>query len=578
MLELHPTCNLPLEDKERLRVEGLYTIDPVDRANFFGLGRDDFERVLDPMWLRRFHRCICHFKTEMSPYGGATAFVIVPSAKSHVLINNSPAANRVPVTLADGDEIVLAQKSDGTQLKYVVVKRDRHPTMDATIVIIELDYRSECLVLQRCLFDASKLKVLPRPIHLRVHFATTASFQSWCRGLQVLHFSGHGNDQCVYFEDGSGVAVPVTPHQVAALLPSPMTLQLVFVARFYETLAQGYSVQAAFDRAKNLVAAVPNTRNPTDVAEKFQLLPPNCDHDAAVLFPPLEMDAPLNSTDMTTEWTQLSFTALDRSSSSSGSTDSTPSLYDLFPNKLHHVRAGFGYRNVDMRHLVRAIQTHPVVTVTGPEGIGKTQLALATAWFLDLRHPQRDSVRVCLLGGVLDRVLHDTAASCSPLDQVWARHVAGIASALGTTLLPELWPSVIILDGCDVLHTHCVLREYVQDFVWELLGRQPLLRVVLTVRTPLMWTHGGGCTMPLGPLAMTDAAKLLQKSLNRPFTAADYQALELAIPPASSMSSDAMATWVQTSRVVQATRGIPSQVLALVDRLKFHESTQTTHP
>ncbi|RLO05696.1 hypothetical protein DYB28_007950, partial [Aphanomyces astaci] len=281
MLELHPTCNLPLEDKERLRVEGLYTIDPVDRANFFGLGRDDFERVLDPMWLRRFHRCICHFKTEMSPYGGATAFVIVPSAKSHVLINNSPA--------------------------------------------------------------------VPRPIHLRVHFATTASFQSWCRGLQVLHFSGHGNDQCVYFEDGSGVAVPVTPHQVAALLPSPMTLQLVFVARFYETLAQGYSVQAAFDRAKNLVAAVPNTRNPTDVAEKFQLLPPNCDHDAAVLFPPLEMDAPLNSTDMT-EWTQLSFTALDRSSSSSGSTDSTPSLYDLFPNKLHHVRAGFGYRNVDMRH------------------------------------------------------------------------------------------------------------------------------------------------------------------------------------------------------------------------------------
>ncbi|RHY70620.1 hypothetical protein DYB34_009021 [Aphanomyces astaci] len=510
MLELHPTCNLPLEDKERLRVEGLYTIDPVDRANFFGLGRDDFERVLDPMWLRRFHRCICHFKTEMSPYGGATAFVIVPSAKSHVLINNSPA--------------------------------------------------------------------VPRPIHLRVHFATTASFQSWCRGLQVLHFSGHGNDQCVYFEDGSGVAVPVTPHQVAALLPSPMTLQLVFVARFYETLAQGFSVQAAFDRAKNLVAAVPNTRNPTDVAEKFQLLPPNCDHDAAVLFPPLEMDAPLNSTDMTTEWTQLSFTALDRSSSSSGSTDSTPSLYDLFPNKLHHVRAGFGYRNVDMRHLVRAIQTHPVVTVTGPEGIGKTQLALATAWFLDLRHPQRDSVRVCLLGGVLDRVLHDTAASCSPLDQVWARHVAGIASALGTTLLPELWPSVIILDGCDVLHTHCVLREYVQDFVWGLLGRQPLLRVVLTVRTPLMWTHGGGCTMPLGPLGMTDAAKLLQKSLNRPFTAADYQALELAIPPASSMSSDAMATWVQTSRVVQATRGIPSQVLALVDRLKFHESTQTTHP
>ncbi|ETV83359.1 hypothetical protein, variant 2 [Aphanomyces astaci] len=491
MLELHPTCNLPLEDKERLRVEGLYTIDPADRANFFGLGRDDFERVLDPMWLRRFHRCICHFKTEMSPYGGATAFVIVPSAKSHVLINNSPAANRVPVTLADGDEIVLAQKSDGTQLKYVVVKRDRHPTMDATIGVLfaaplvefnadgvetalpELDFRSECLVLQRCLFDASRLKEtiattpyddrmtvrVPRPIHLRVHFATKASFQSWCRGLQVLHFSGHGNDQCVYFEDGSGVAVPVTPHQVAALLPSPMTLQLVFVAscasenmaqafvahgvphvvctksnteledkaaiaftrRFYETLAQGYSVQAAFDRAKNLVAAVPNTRNPTDVAEKFQLLPPNCDHDAAVLFPPLEMDAPLNSTDMTTEWTQLSFTAMDRSSSSSGSTDSTPSLYDLFPNKLHHVRAGFGYRNVDMRHLVRAIQTHPVVTVTGPEGIGKTQLALATAWFLDLRHPQRDSVRVCLLGGVLDRVLHDTTASCSPLDQVWAR-------------------------------------------------------------------------------------------------------------------------------------------------------------
>ncbi|RHY29887.1 hypothetical protein DYB32_004773 [Aphanomyces invadans] len=298
---------------------------------------------------------------------------------------------------------------------------------------------------------------VPRPIHLLVHFATKQSFQAWSRGLQVLHFSGHGNDHCVYFEDNSGVAVPITPHEVAELLPTPLTLKLVFVASCA-------SENIAFDVAKNFVASLPNTRNPDQVAHKFQLLPEGRRdlHGSAVLFPVDEVEKCLDLSDPF-EWSQVSVVPMDE-------------------------------------------------------------------------------------------------------------HLEGIEASLGLALHPDMWPNIIMFDGCDPLHHHCLLRQYVEDFVSRLLAQKNDLHIVLTVRTPLVWLHhldGVGHVMEVRPLAMVDGAKLLQKELNRPLKLADYDLLELPIPTTPSLSSDDMAKWVATSRVFQATRGVPMHVLALVDRLKL---------
>ncbi|ETW02532.1 hypothetical protein, variant 1 [Aphanomyces invadans] len=562
-LELHRDCNLSLEHKEKLRVEGLYTIDVMEKAQgFVGLGRDDLANVFDPVWLRSVGRMICHFTLQLCPLGRPPALVITPW-KGKVLINNQPTPNHLSTTLHAGDEVILVKKSNGTELKYVVVDRTKQPTMDATIGVVfaaplvefnpdgvkialpELDFRNECLVLQKCLHEASRHKEpvltssgdrmfvrVPRPIHLLVHFATKQSFQAWSRGLQVLHFSGHGNDHCVYFEDNSGVAVPITPHEVAELLPTPLTLKLVFVAscaseniaqafvalgvphvvgtkcnteledkaaiaftrRFYDALAQGTTVQKAFDVAKNFVASLPNTRNPDQVAHKFQLLPEGRRdlHGSAVLFPVDEVEKCLDLSDPF-EWSQVSVVPMDESSQSPESlsppSSPTPPLYDVFPNKLHYVRPGFGYRNLDMHHLVVAIHDHSLVTLTGPEGIGKSQLALATAWYLDLRQTKRDNVRFCRLGGILDCVFNETSMSCESLEHVWARHLEGIEASLGLALHPDMWPNIIMFDGCDPLHHHCLLRQYVEDFVCRLLAQKNDLHIVLT-----RWSTAPSCS------------------------------------------------------------------------------------
>jgi len=76
---------------------------------------------------------------------------------------------------------------------------------------------------------------IPRAINLVAQFVTKDSFKRLLSsGCQVLHFSGHGNDHCLYFEDETGAANPILFQDIVDAFADQgrlsCTVQLVFIA------------------------------------------------------------------------------------------------------------------------------------------------------------------------------------------------------------------------------------------------------------------------------------------------------------------------------------------------------------
>jgi hypothetical protein len=205
--------------------------------------------------------------------------------------------------------------------------------------IAELDVKREYSILKQSLVEASKyakrpvaltdqaddappltgsnVYQYPRQITVCAKFANTENFRSMITlGCRALHFSGHGDEKHLYFEDGMGLVHPI-PHNALQELfsaggggvdDSPLRLAFVsacssaplahafvacgiphvigvrtsqkiedyaaieFTRSFYLALATGKSIGASFLIAQQAVAKSPNIRGPMEVAEKFLLL------------------------------------------------------------------------------------------------------------------------------------------------------------------------------------------------------------------------------------------------------------------------------------------------------------------
>jgi predicted ATPase/DNA-binding SARP family transcriptional activator len=131
-----------------------------------------------------------------------------------------------------------------------------------------------------------------------------------------------------------------------------------------------------------------------------------------------------------------------------------------------------------------------LVTLFGPGGAGKTRLAIETAaglsqrrvWFVELA-PVRDGQDVT--SAVLTALgVRETRLLESPMTHALSR-VADLLSAE---------PTLLVLDNCE--HVIAAAAEFVQ----EVLGRAPQLRVLATSREPLALT--GEKLLPVGPLEL----------------------------------------------------------------------------
>ncbi|OWZ20721.1 hypothetical protein PHMEG_0004836 [Phytophthora megakarya] len=292
--------------------------------------------------------------------------------------------------------------------------------------IAELDVKREYSILQKSLIEASKfakrpatgndvsgingpgtlsrIYQCPRQISVVAKFANTDTFRAMVTlGCRALHFSGHGDENHLYFEDGMGLVHPI-PHKGLQELFSAggggdeSTLRLVFVSAcssaplayafvscgiphvigvrtnqkiedyaaieftraFYLALATGKSVGASFTIAQQSVAKSPNIRGPMAVAEKFMLLPEDGDH-SEIIFPlaAVESTNTINLEPMKKKrYPKLWF-------------DDLPAMCQGFCNRSVEV-----YK-ICLALMMTQSRITRLVTICGEEGIGKTAVAHA---------------------------------------------------------------------------------------------------------------------------------------------------------------------------------------------------------
>jgi len=139
-------------------------------------------------------------------------------------------------------------------------------------------------------------------------------------------------------------------------------------------------------------------------------------------------------------------------------------------------------REKELCEVRKRLLTHPLCTITGPAGIGKTRLLLEVA---------RESAGV-FPDGVFFADLSYLSSAADPLETLNAA-LAGI----GSTLMAERahqQPALLVVDNCEHLADACARA------VEQLLQADSLLSVVLTSQSPL--GVEGEQVYRLGPLAV----------------------------------------------------------------------------
>jgi len=331
----------------------------------------------------------------------------------------------------------------------------------------------------------------------------------------VLHYSGHGHPQCLTFEDGRGGLQPVPPRRLEALVrPRPPALAVVcachslraaqalvaagvkhvvavsldeplldaaavaFTRAFYHALSVGDSVRRAFDGGVEAVAASP--RVGPDWASKFELLPEDGDHTAKVLPRSLmrrKVLVPAPPPGPPPRW---------------------PPRATLSQNAPRPPEDFLG-REVDAFKVLDALlaRRRRFVSLVGPVGVGKSALAAFVAEYVDARALFRAVVFLKV----------DTNASRESLD---ALLTASLLDAFfdddgeGKTLL--------VLDGgAD--------NGEVKRFLAAALDARDRLVVLSTRKVGL--DRPSEHEVPLGPLDLSNAARLFARQCPRLHTASD---------------------------------------------------------
>ena len=292
------------------------------------------------------------------------------------------------------------------------------------------------------------------------------------KGPRALHFSGHGLEDCLTFEDGRGGVHPISiptlrgliltgdpqrrlrfvsvsachsrrageafteagvPHVVCVNLGAALADAAArrFTRALYLGLAVGRTVQSAFDHAVQAVKAAPDVRDAAGEAGKFLLLPEGADHRVRI-FPDARRVA---------RW-------MGRPRA-------------LAPGRGARLPAppeDFLGRETDLYRLLQRVLERRFVSLSGRAGVGKTALAAGLCAYVAER-------ATSLMGGgvayvALDELEGTGAAGAPPADftavldarvRAELRRVADGAPKSGAAEAPADGDVLLVLDQAEAL-------------------------------------------------------------------------------------------------------------------------------
>lgn len=504
--------------------------------------------------------------------------------------------------------------------------------------IAELDVKREYSILKQSLIEASKyakrlavgleddgmianaasanLYQYPRQINVCAKFANTENFRMMVTiGCRALHFSGHGDEKHLYFEDGMGLVHPI-PHSslqelfsagggggesplrlafVSACSSAPLAYAFVacgiphvigvrtnqkiedyaaieFTRSFYLALATGKSVGASFTIAQQAVAKSPNIRGPMEVAEKFLLLPEGGDH-SEIIFPLAAGEATAG------KGLELGPLKLKR-------------YPKLWFDDLPALCQGFCNRSVEVYKICLALMLTQsritrLVTICGEEGIGKTAVAHAVANYVGPRITSEGGVRIFSVATLAQEEKDEQVGmvrrhiSMNNMGGVAKCRVLGKLQSLIKDHLAQHKARVdfhaqqllLVLDGCDYLLRSDVRRERFRVILSDLLTNNASLKIVLTACTSIS-TDGavaghGERVYALSRFSAKMAAKMLLSLVSRPIR---LEELKRARPPVVAVTGAATTTTdklelIASHPALLATLGIPKRIADLAGRL-----------
>jgi predicted ATPase len=239
-------------------------------------------------------------------------------------------------------------------------------------------------------------------------------------------------------------------------------------------------------------------------------------------------------------------------------------------------------REKELRELRARLAGVPLVTLTGPGGIGKTRLAIQVAE--KCRNELGAGVRFVDLAGLRDASLVPLAVATAlgvreagyPHSGSWSPAISprataaesGTSSRTPTVALQEflaLRQFLLVLDNCEHLVAACAtLAE-------ALLSAAPRLRILATSRQPLGLT--GETTWPVPPLSLpdADAEEMGRPNARTPECLLQSEAVRLFVERATAVTPAFALTERNVAAVAQLCRrldGIPLAIELAAARLR----------
>lgn len=291
----------------------------------------------------------------------------------------------------------------------------------------KLDFDMERELMWQCLKEAS------RDIELSFDSAThDRLLATMAKRCSCLHYSGHGHQHYLPFEDGSGgpywfkvdkfkslieteggapfrfvfvsacysylagetFASAGVPHVVCCQQESELkdTAALAFTRQFYLALAIGHTVKDSFDQGCKAVRATPNLKDPEAEMNKFLLLPKDGNHDVPIFNAKPVPEWPKRSRELQhtkshrNSARSISVRSISARSVLGGARSSELSVRNMMQEDPSPSPPEFFLgREVETYYVLKAVLSKRLVSVIGEPGVGRSSLVCALCHYINER-------------------------------------------------------------------------------------------------------------------------------------------------------------------------------------------------